>query len=79
MKDNAWKLSPAYDLTYSNTYFNEHTTSVNGVVKNIKESDLLSVGLINGLNKAKCISIIKEIKECVSDMLKDILNNPNLL
>ena len=79
MKDNAWKLSPAYDLTYSNTYFNEHTTSVNGVGKNIKESDLLSVGLINGLNKAKCISIIKEIKECVSDMLKDILNNPNLL
>ena len=25
-----WRLSPAYDLTYSSTYFGEHTTSVDG-------------------------------------------------
>lgn len=25
-----WRLSPAYDLTYSNTYYGEHTTTVDG-------------------------------------------------
>jgi hypothetical protein len=28
--DNGWRLSPAYDLTYSDTYWGEQTTSVNG-------------------------------------------------
>ena len=23
---DSWRLSPAYDLTYSNTYYGEHTT-----------------------------------------------------
>lgn len=25
-----WHMSPAYDLTYSNTYYGEHTTTVDG-------------------------------------------------
>ncbi len=29
-EDKGWRLAPAYDLTYSDTYFGEHTTSVNG-------------------------------------------------
>lgn len=29
-----WRLSPAYDLTYSNTYYGEHTTTVDGNGKN---------------------------------------------
>jgi len=29
-----WRLSPAYDLTFSTTYYGEHTTSVNGNGKN---------------------------------------------
>ena len=27
---DSWRLSPAYDLTYSNTYYGEHTTTVDG-------------------------------------------------
>ncbi len=33
-KDDMWRLSPAYDLTYSNTYYSEHTTTVDGNGKN---------------------------------------------
>jgi serine/threonine-protein kinase HipA len=33
-------MSPAYDLTYSNTYYGEHTTTVDG--KGMK--DLVAVG-----------------------------------
>ena len=29
-----WSLSPAYDLTYSNTYYGEHTTTVDGNGRN---------------------------------------------
>ena len=29
-ENDSWRLSPAYDLTYSNTYYGEHTTSVDG-------------------------------------------------
>lgn len=27
-EEEQWRLGPAYDLTYSNTYYGEHTTSV---------------------------------------------------
>ena len=33
-KDDMWRLSPANDLTYSNTYYGEHTTTVDGNGKN---------------------------------------------
>ncbi len=68
-----WRLSPAYDLTYSNTYYGEHTTSVNGKGKNITEKDLLKVGIDNALNKSKCLKIIYEVKECVNQMLSKYL------
>ena len=31
---DSWRLSPAYDLTYSNTYYGEHTTAVDGNGRN---------------------------------------------
>ena len=70
-----WELSPAYDLTYSNTYFGEQTTSVNGKGKEISDEDLLQVGIINHLEKNKCISIINEVKICVENMLGDIIKS----
>ncbi len=36
-----WRLNPVYDLTYSNTYFGEYTTSVVGNGKNLGEKELL--------------------------------------
>ncbi len=65
---NGWKLSPAYDLTYSDTYWGEHTTSVNGKGKNIEKSDLLEVGKRAGLSAVFC-----------SECLEDILNKTKVL
>ena len=67
-----WRLSPAYDLTYSNTYFGEHTTSVDGNGKNPGEKELLNVGLEAGMRKKICLNIIDEIRKCVSIELKSL-------
>ena len=40
-----WSLSPAYDLTYSNTYYGEHTTTVDGNGRNPGRKELLTVGM----------------------------------
>ena len=64
-----WDLAPAYDLTYSTTYYGEHTTSVDGNGKNPGEKELLQVGLNAGISKKKCLAIIDEIKEKVSAII----------
>ena len=64
-----WQLSPAYDLTYSNTYYGEHTTSVDKNGKNPGERELLQVGLTANMSKLKCSDIIEEVKEKASRLL----------
>ncbi len=66
---NKWQLSPAYDLTYSNTYYGEHTTSVDGNGRNPGSKELFAVGIGAGLPKNKCRTMIEEISHCVSTML----------
>ena len=61
-ENKGWRLAPAYDLTYSDTYFGEHTTSVNGKGKNIKDEDLIKIGIDAGLSKACCNTILEQIK-----------------
>jgi serine/threonine-protein kinase HipA len=68
--NNGWRLSPAYDLTYSNTYFGEHTTSVDGNGRNPSDKELLNVGIKAGMNEKKCINIIHEIKNIISSELE---------
>ena len=55
-----WRLSPAYDLTYSTTYYGEHTTAVAGNGKNPGSKELIFVGTQAGLSKEKCRSIAVE-------------------
>ena len=43
-----WKLAPAYDITYSDTYWGEHTTSVNGKGKDISKDDIIKIGVGSG-------------------------------
>ena len=66
---DSWRLSPAYDLTYSNTYYGEHTTTVDGNGRNPGEKQLLAVGIAAGMKKELCKDIITEIKSCVNEML----------
>ena len=68
-KNDIWKLSPAYDLTYSTTYYGEHTTTVDGNGVNPSDKELLAVGIKAGLAKSQCKEIIEQIKLCVSEML----------
>ncbi|MBR1523107.1 MAG: type II toxin-antitoxin system HipA family toxin [Lachnospiraceae bacterium] len=58
-----WRLAPAYDLTYSETYWGEHTTSVNGKGRDITRDDLVKVGTEAGLTKEFCYTHLNEILE----------------
>ena len=60
---NGWKLAPAYDITYSDTYWGEHTTSVNGKGKNITDQDLINLGVAAGLSDGYCRQCLNEIYE----------------
>lgn len=73
-KMNQWRLSPAYDLTYSTTYYGEHTTTIDGNGRNPGKKELLAVGLAAGLKKNQCENIIQEINVCVNERLKKYLN-----
>ena len=71
--EERWHLSPAYDLTYSNTYFGEHTTSVDGNGANPGEKHILNVGMKAGMKKKRCLEIIEEVKTIVYQELEDYL------
>ena len=71
---DSWRLSPAYDLTYSNTYYGEQTTTVDGNGRNPEKKELLAVGTMAGIKKELCMDIITEIKSCVNEMLGMYLN-----
>lgn len=61
--DRGWRLAPAYDLTYSVTYWGEQTTSVGGKGKDISEKDLIKVGTDAMLSKSLCVRILNEIQD----------------
>lgn len=73
-KEKLWRLSPAYDLTYSHTYYGEHTTSVDGNGRNPGRKELLTVGTAAGLKKDWCIETIEKIEQCVNEMLGQYVN-----
>ena len=71
---DCWRLSPAYDLTYSNTYYGEHTTTVDGNGRNPGEKEILAVGVAAGMEKAECKRIMSQIADCVKRILGDYLS-----
>ena len=68
-----WKLSPAYDLTYSNSLGGEHATTVNGNGVNPELGDILAVAKKIGLNMSKARKTALDIRDCVNEMLKEYL------
>ena len=68
-----WCLSPAYDLTYSNSIGGEHATTVNGEGKNPTMKDILAVAQQNGIKKARATEIAEDIKATVSKELSQWL------
>ena len=74
--DRGWRFAPAYDLTYSVTYWGEQTTSVCGKGKDISEKDLIKVGIGAGLSKSLCTKILDEIQD-KKEVLVQYLGNQN--
>ena len=69
-----WRLSPAYDVTYSydvtNQWLSAHQMTINGKKSDINLTDLLEVGGKMGLKKKKCMDIISKISLVVSNFEK---------
>ena len=64
-----WTLSPAYDLTYSNSIGGEHATTVSGEGKNPGMENILSVAQKNGIKKSKALEIAESVKAVVEKEL----------
>ena len=61
-KKDQWSLSPAYDLTWSSTYYGEHTTTVDANGRDPGMKELLAVGKKAGLSAKRCQEIAEEIQ-----------------
>lgn len=72
-QEQRWRLSPAYDLTYSNSLGGEHATTVNGNGMHPGVSDLLAVASWAGIRKTQAKRIALQIQECVCERLKEYL------
>ncbi|MCD8364008.1 MAG: type II toxin-antitoxin system HipA family toxin [Lachnospiraceae bacterium] len=72
-KDGKWRLSPAYDLTYSNSIGGEHATTVNGNGSNPDIEDLLAVAKRVKFDEKKARRIAGEVREIVGVDLKKYL------
>lgn len=62
-QNDCWHPSPAYDLTWSTTYYGEHTTTVNGNGHNPGMKELLAVGKNAGMKQRTCKEIAEEVRE----------------
>ena len=58
---DCWHPSPAYDLTWSTTYFGEHTTTVDGNGKDPAMKEVLAVGKSAGMSRQVSKYIAEEI------------------
>lgn len=60
-----WKLSPAYDLTFSSGPSGEHCSTIMGEGKNPTLVHLLKLAQVGNIKKQKAIQIIEEVKSAV--------------
>jgi serine/threonine-protein kinase HipA len=65
LKNNEWKLSPAYDLLPSTGFNGFHTTTINGQ-GNPARKDIFAVAGSAGLDKRRAEEIFEEVKEGIT-------------
>jgi serine/threonine-protein kinase HipA len=68
--DGSWRLSPAYDLTYSDGPGGEHSTSVRGKGKDISREDLRTLGRVAELQRGDADAVIDQVADAISDWPK---------
>ncbi len=66
---DSWRLSPAYDLTYSSSIGGEHATCINGNGRDPGRKDLLAVAAQAGIERKEAGQILEEIREKVMNGL----------
>lgn len=66
-KENRWRMSPAYDLTYSSSLGGEHATTVNGNGHNPGISDIIEVARNIGIPERKARQTACSIQEIVNE------------
>ena len=65
-----WKLSPAYDMTYSSGIGGEHATCVNGNGKNPGMEDILAVAESACISSSKAQKIARDVQEITKELQK---------
>lgn len=68
-----WRLSPAYDLTYSSSLGGEHATCVNGNGKDPGLKEIHAVAEKIGLSRDRCREIAAHVRDVVEEELGDYL------
>ncbi len=76
--ESQWILSPAYDLTYSNSINGEHATTIDGEGKTPSIENIMAVAQKNGIKQSKAREIVEEIKAVVSDNLSEWITATSL-
>lgn len=66
-RDGTWKLSPAYDLTFSYGPGGEHSTSVLGHGKSITREHLIALGKKADLKNSDIATIIERVETAIAD------------
>lgn len=69
-KSQTWRLSPAYDLTYSFSLGGEHATTVHGNGADPGLTDLLAVAEQAGISRIRAKEIAERVEACVWDHLR---------
>jgi serine/threonine-protein kinase HipA len=64
-RDGAWRLAPAYDLTFSMGPGGEHTTAVAGEGRQPKREHLLRVADAAGLTRGRAGEVLGQVHEAV--------------
>lgn len=73
IEKGGWAISPAYDLTYSNSIGGEHATTVNGNGVAPDIDDIMAVADHMKLNRSKSYDIADHIRNTVQDKLGDLI------
>ncbi len=66
-RDGAWRLAPAYDLTFSPGPGGEHSTSVQGHGKSITQEHLTALGRDADLKNNEILQIIDRVAAAIAD------------
>jgi serine/threonine-protein kinase HipA len=69
-KQGTWRVSPAYDLTFSSGPSGEHSTMIMGEGKNPTLSHLLKLAAVGEIKKPKALEIIEHVHSA-TDKWKD--------